>query len=55
MKLKSIGLFIFIASIYGCFSTNQPLSLSQIIEQVNTGQAILLDVRTREEHEKNQS
>ena len=52
MKLKSIGLFIFIASIYGCVSTNQPLSLSQIIEYVNTGQAILLDVRAREEYEK---
>ena len=52
MKLKTIGLFIFIASVYGCVSNNQPLSLSQIIELVNTGQAILLDVRTREEHEK---
>ncbi|MAT77803.1 hypothetical protein CMK14_22035 [Candidatus Poribacteria bacterium] len=50
--MKSIGLFIFIVPIYGCFSANQLLSLNQIIEQVNTGQAILLDVRTREEYEK---
>ena len=52
MRLKLIGLLVFIVLIYGCFSGNQPLSLSQIIKQASSGQAILLDVRTQEEYEK---
>ena len=52
MRLKLIGLLVFIVLIYGCFSGNQPLALSQIIKQASSGQAILLDVRTQEEYEK---
>ena len=52
MKLKLIELSVFTVLIYGCSSGNQPLSLSQIIKQVSSGQAILLDVRTQEEYQK---
>ena len=53
MRIQGIGLLVFfVILMHGCSTGKQSSSLNQIVERVNSGQAILLDVRTKGEYEK---
>ena len=53
MRIRGIGLLVFfVILMHGCSTGKQSSSLNQIVERVNSGQAILLDVRTKGEYEK---